>query len=345
MHASEPAGAAPPGIPDTIRAYVAERDGDEVVAGVRDLPISELGPGEVTIRVAWSSVNYKDGLAAKPDGRVAGISPLVLGVDLSGKVIASDDPRVPVGAEVIVHGNDVGVSHHGGFATHARVPGDWVVPLPEGMTLREAMELGTAGFTAALSVAALEEHGLGKGDGPVLVTGATGGVGSTAVGILAARGYEVVALTGKPQAAQWLRDRGASDVVGRDVVGADARGALGPQRWAAAVDCVGGDVLVWILRTLRYGGAVAASGLTAGSALRATVFPFILRGVALLGIDAVQTPMARRAEIWERLAGDLRPTPPADGTFEVIGLDGITDVLSKILAGAARGRWLVDPEG
>ncbi|MGH9062630.1 MAG: acryloyl-CoA reductase [Acidimicrobiales bacterium] len=322
-------------------AFLADRRGDNVERGVKDLEPGDLPAGDVLVEVAWSSVNYKDALATVPTGQVARISPLVPGVDLAGRVVGSTSPEVPTGAEVVVHGYDLGVAHHGGFAAYARVPHDWVVPLPEGLTAREAMIIGTAGFTAALSVDHLERQGLVPGAGPVLVTGASGGVGSIAIAILAARGYEVVASTGKPAEAEWLRRHGAATVIDRQELAAESGRPLEKERWAGAVDCVGGTTLASVLRTLRYGAAVAASGLTGGAALATTVFPFVLRGVALLGVDSVQLPIAGRRAVWERLATDLRPPDMDDLAAGEVGLDGLEPVLDAILAGRARGRTLV----
>src|SRR4051812_13958106 len=240
-------------IPDSFRALVAEqRDGD-VDRGLRELSPEDLPEGDVTVRVRFSSVNYKDALAVSPKGRVARTSPLVPGIDLAGEVVDGEG----TGREVIVHGYDLGVAHHGGYAEYARVPADWVVPLPDGLSARQAMAIGTAGFTAAMSVARLERHGLTPEAGPVLVTGATGGVGSTAVSILAARGYDVVASTGK-DAREYLEGLGAASVVGREDIAPDGK-PLSKQRWAAAVDSVGGEVLAGLLPQIRYGGAIAAS--------------------------------------------------------------------------------------
>ena len=309
-------------LPDHVDALIVTKsapEGHKVFVG-RMAP-DQLGEGDVTVRVHWSSVNYKDGLATLPEGKVARIDPLVPGVDLSGEVVASDSDAYAVGDHVIAHAHDLGVAHHGGFAEFARVPAEWVVPLPDGLSLRDAMVLGTAGFTAALSVHLLEERGLGPGEGPVLVTGATGGVGSTAVDMLAGRGYEVVAATGKAAAHDYLRELGASEIVDRaDVVGDESR-PLGRQRWAAAVDCVGGAMLAGVIRNLRYGAAVAASGNTGGVSLETTVLPFILRGVALLGVDSVQTPRDLRLAVWDRLATDLRPLHLEDSIgHEITGL-------------------------
>ena len=226
-------------LPETFRALVAEKQEDDVARGLQDLRADDLPEGDTVVRVDWSSVNYKDALAVSPKGRVAQISPLVPGVDLAGTVVEGEGE----GSEVIVHGHDLGVAHHGGFAEYARVPGEWVVPLPEGLSTRQAMALGTAGFTAALSVQRLEEHGVEPGDGPVLVLGASGGVGSTAVGILAARGFEVVAATGKPDEADWLRELGASDVLSRDETSEESKKPMESERWAAVVDPVGGKAI------------------------------------------------------------------------------------------------------
>jgi putative YhdH/YhfP family quinone oxidoreductase len=301
---------------------------------------SDLPPGEVTVRVAWSSVNYKDALASIPTGKVARISPLIPGIDLAGTVVASDDPDVAVGSEVIAHGYELGVARHGGFAEYARVPSGWIVPLPDGLTTREAMVVGTAGFTAALSIARLEANGLVPGDGPVLVTGASGGVGRTALGILAERGYEVWAATGKPDVHAELIALGAAGILGRDEVSAESPRPLESERWAAAVDSVGAATLPYILRTLRWGGAVASSGNTGGAAFSTTVFPFILRGIALIGIDSAHQPIDDRRRLWDRIAQDLRPRGLGLAITE-IDLDGLDAALDAILAGEARGRWIV----
>jgi acrylyl-CoA reductase (NADPH) len=326
-------------IPATFRAYVAEKVGDGVVRGVRDFRQADLPPGEVEIRVAWSSVNYKDGLATRADGKVARISPLIPGIDLAGDVIASDDPAIAVGTGVLAHGYELGVSRHGGYAEFERVPGSWVVPLPPGLSARDAMTIGTAGFTAATSVVALEERGLDPADGPVLVTGASGGVGGTALAILADRGYEVWAATGKPEEAARLMTMGAAGILTRDEVTAEGR-PLDSERWAGAIDAVGGATLPYVLRTLRTGGAVAASGNAGGARLETTVFPFILRGVALLGMDSVNVPIARRRDLWDRIATDLRPRDLGLHATEVT-LDTLDEALDAIVAGAARGRWIV----
>ena len=233
-------------IPATFRAYVAEKVGEAVERGVREFAEADLPPGEVEIRVAWSSVNYKDGLATRADGKVARISPLIPGIDLAGEVVASEDPAIPVGTAVLAHGYEIGVSRHGGYSEYQRVPAGWVVPLAPGLSPRDAMSIGTAGFTAAMSVAALEDRGLEPADGPVLVTGASGGVGGTALAILADRGYEVWAATGKPDEADRLRSLGAAGILARDEVTGEGR-PLESERWAGAVDAVGAATLPYVL--------------------------------------------------------------------------------------------------
>jgi len=308
-----------------MRAFVAEQNDDGVVREVRDLDEGDLGEGDVLVKVAYSSVNYKDALAASgKKGQVARLSPLVPGIDLAGE-------------DVLAHGYDLGVAHHGGYAEYARVPSDWIVPLPDGLTPRQAMAIGTAGYTAALSIVALEVAGLTPDAGPVLVTGASGGVGSTAVDILASRGYEVVASSAKDP--EFLKSLGAAEVISREDAIGDPDRPLAKPRWAGAVDCVGGDVLGGVLRSLRYGGAVAACGNTGGVKLPATVLPFILRGVSLLGIDSVQTPIEARRETWKRLGDDLKPRHLDDANE--ISLDELDSTLDAILRGELQGRTVV----
>lgn len=325
--------------PATFRAYVAERIGDGHRRGVREFSADDLGEGEVEIRVGWSSVNYKDALASMPDGRVARISPLIPGVDMAGEVVSSADPAFRPGDAVLLNGYDLGVAHHGGYGEYARVPAGWVVPLPPGLTARDAMAIGTAGFTAAMAIVALEGRGLQPADGPVLVTGASGGLGGLAVAILADRGYEVWAVTGKPEEHERLRGLGAAGFLAREDCQVEGR-PLETERWAGAIDPVGAATLPYVLRTLRRGAAVAACGNTSGPALVTTVFPFILRGVALLGMDSVAVPIAIRRELWARLATDLQPRSLGANVTEV-SLEELTRALGAILAGEARGRWVV----
>jgi acrylyl-CoA reductase (NADPH) len=327
-------------VPATFSAFVAQKDGDTVSREVRQLSVDDLGDGDASIKVSWSGINYKDGLASTPNGKVARIDPIIPGVDLAGVLVEPGASGLAEGTEVIVHGYDLGVAHHGGFTEYARVPSEWIVPLPQGLSAKQAMSIGTAGFTAALSVHALEKHGVTPGTGPVLVTGATGGVGSVAVGILAERGYEVAASTGKPDAEGFLKELGATEIVSRDETSGPGK-PLERERWAGAVDCVGASTLPYILRTLKYAGAVAASGNTGGITLESTVFPFILRGVALLGIDSVAMPIEQRREVWQRIATDLRPRGiDGIGTREVT-LAELPSALDAVLAGANTGRTLV----
>jgi putative YhdH/YhfP family quinone oxidoreductase len=325
----------------SFRAFLADPASGSIKRAVTTLRTDELPPDGVLLEVHWSSVNYKDALATLPNGRVARVSPLIPGIDLAGVVVSSDDPAFPEGTEVLAHGYDLGVARHGGFAEYARVPAEWLVPLPTGIDLREAMVIGTAGFTAALSVVALEQHGISPQSGPVLVTGATGGVGSFAVSILATRGYHVVASTGKSSAERYLRQLGAAELVDRGELDKPSQRPLESATWAAAVDCVGGTTLANVLKRIHYGGAVAASGLTGGADVPTTVMPFILRGVALLGIDSVQTPVDRRRDVWRRLATDLRPAA-LSAIGHDIGLGELDAALTEIHAGRVTGRYVVD---
>lgn len=330
---------------DEFRAFRAVTDGDAVDRGVVTMSADELPDDGILVEVHWSSVNYKDGLAATPAGKVARISPIVPGVDLAGvlleDVVMEDAPGMPAGTEVLAHGGPIGVARHGGYAQRARVPADLLVAVPAGLTTRDTMVIGTGGFTAALSVIALQDHGVLPDSGPVLVTGATGGVGSTAVDILSNLGYEVVASTGKPEAAGWLTDLGAASIIDRAELGEESKRPLESTMWAGAVDCVGGVTLANVLKRIHYGGSVAASGLTGGAGLSTTVLPFILRGVNLLGIDSVEMPMGRRREVWARIGSDLTPSN-LDSIGHDVTLDDLDRVLTDILAGRARGRSVVD---
>lgn len=330
-------------LPSTFSAFVVTRTGDAIDSAVRTLGLDELSDGEVTLRVDWSAVNYKDAMVTRPGNRVARISPLIPGVDLVGTVLDSSDASVQVGAQVVVQGYDLGVAHHGGFSQLASVPADWVVPLPEGMTARQAATVGTAGFTAALSLRRLEHQGLSPEDGPVLVTGASGGVGSMAVSLLASRGYQVVASSGKADQQEYLGALGASRVIGREELFTEPDRTLGAERWAGAVDCVGGPTLSAVLRTLRYGAAVAASGLTGGADFGSSVYPFIVRNVSLIGIDTVSTPIAERRMVWDEMATAFPPALLEEIVHSELSLDDLAAALELVLAGGTTGRLLVNP--
>ena len=326
---------------NTFRAAVVDKSGEEVGIRLERLQQDSLMSGDVTVRVHYSSVNYKDSLVARTDGRVARQYPLIPGIDLAGTVLESTDPRYAPGAPVLAHGYDLGVAHHGGHAELARLPADWLVPLPAGLSARQAMAIGTAGFTAALSVLRLEHMGLRPGSGVVLVTGASGGLGSTAVALLAARGYEVAASTGSSDAHDYLRGLGATQIVDRSETSVASDRPLERARWAGAIDAVGGTTLAYISRTLDYGASVAACGNTGGAEVSTTVFPFILRAANVLGIDSVQLPLDERTALWQRLAEDLRPPRLDDSIARDVTLDQVPEVLLAIHRGEIRGRTVV----
>jgi putative YhdH/YhfP family quinone oxidoreductase len=329
---------------DNFQALVARKNDDRIDCAVETLEESVLPPGEVTVRVAYSSVNFKDALAVTPNGGVVRDYPIVPGIDMTGEVVSSESPDVAVGDAVLAHGYEIGTGRNGGYAEYARLPADWVVSLGS-LSPRDGAAIGTAGFTAAMSVQALIDWGITPDDGPIVVTGATGGVGSVSVDLLAAAGYEVVASTGKQDAADRLKALGAADVIGRLPEDPDAKPrALGKTRWAGAVDCVGGKTLADVLSTVRYGGAVAASGLTGGPALNTTVMPFILRGVALLGMDSVQMPIAPRRELWQKLGSSLHPQHLSDITNDV-DIKDVVGVLDEVRAGRYSGRAVVRVAG
>jgi len=323
---------------------VFDEDG-RVQGRVVDATLDDLSPGGVVIKAAYSSVNYKDALAATGSGKIIRRFPLVGGIDVAGTVVStanggsSADGRFREGQPVLVTGYDLGVAHDGGYAGFARVPADWVVPIPAGLSAFDVMAIGTAGFTAALSIVDMEQNGLTPAQGPVIVTGATGGVGCLAVQMLAARGYQVTALTGKDDAHDFLRSLGATDVLSRHSLQMGTR-PLEKPLWAGAVDVVGGETLAWLTRTMMYNGCIANSGLTGGTELRTTVLPFILRGLKLLGIDSVMCPMAKRLEVWRRLAADLKPGH-LQTIATTIGLDELPGAFATLLSGAARGRYVV----
>ncbi|CAM4239418.1 putative acrylyl-CoA reductase AcuI [Mycobacterium basiliense] len=329
---------------DTFHALVAHQKGDQITASIRTLTSSDLPPGDVTIRVLFSSINFKDALALTPGSGVVRKYPVVPGIDLTGEVVESQSPEFAVGDKVLAHGYQIGTGHHGGYAEYARLPAEQVVALGT-LSPHEGAAIGTAGFTAAMSVQALVDWGIAADAGPVVVTGASGGVGSIGVDLLAAAGYQVVASTGKPQAAELLKSLGATEVIGRLPADPDAQARpLAASRWAAGVDCVGGATLADLLSAVNYGGAVAASGLTGGAALHTTVMPFILRGVALLGMDSVLMPIDRRRDLWARLGDALRPPHLAEVTTDV-DIKDVVGVLDQLRAGEFTGRAVVRVAG
>ena len=325
------------------RAFVVNKDGDDFAASVQTLDESSLPEGNVTVAVEWSDLNYKDGLACTPNGRVVFKYPMTIGIDFAGTVLESSDPRYAVGDAVVATGYDLGTGHPGGYAERVRVSGDWLSPLPQGMTSEEAMVLGTAGITAAMSIDVIEKAAIGPDSGPVIVAGATGGVGSTAVAMLAARGYTVHASTGKSSEHEFLRDLGVSEVLEREELAAESRRPIERERWAAGVDPVGGTTTASILRQTKYGGVVALSGLTGGVGVSTNVMPFILRGVSLIGIESVYWPGDDRPRLWARMAEDFSNRNLLDLVEARIGLEDVPEAASKILAGGVRGRILVQP--
>lgn len=328
-------------VENTFRAFRVHLDEGGFSSGIDMLNLSDLPDNDVTIEVCYSSVNYKDGLASTPKGKVVSSYPLILGIDLAGRVVASRSPEFQAGDEVLCTGYGLGVSHDGGYAEFARVPAEWLVKLPEGLTLKESMAIGTAGFTAALSVERLLHSGVQPGSGPVLVRGATGGVGSIAINILSKLGFEVVASTGKAEAQATLTRWGASSVISREAASAPVKGALGKSQWAAVIDPVGGAGTGEILKTVKYGGSVALSGLTGGGALDTLVFPFILRGVNLLGIDSVFCPQAERHELWKRLGCEWKPQQVLQAGIKVYELEQLEEAFTTVLSGKAIGRQVV----
>lgn len=327
----------------SYRAFVVNKDEDDFTASVQTLDESALPDGDVTVAVEWSDLNYKDGLACTPNGRVVTKYPMTLGIDFAGTVVESSDSRYSAGDAVVATGYDLGTGHPGGYAERARLSADWLAPMPDGMSSEEAMVLGTAGITAAMSIDVIEKAGIGPEAGPVIVSGATGGVGSTAVAMLAARGYEVHASTGKSSEHDFLRELGASEVLDREELAAESRRPIERERWAAAVDPVGGSTTASILRQTRYGGVVALSGLTGGVGVETNVMPFILRGVSLVGIESVYWPGEDRPRLWARMAQDFSGRNLLDLVEARVGLEEVPEVASKILAGGVRGRILVRP--
>lgn len=326
---------------DHFKAFRLTKKDNKFNAAIDTLSKSELPQADVLVKVNYSSVNYKDGLACLESSSIVKQYPFVPGIDLAGEVVESSDQRFKVGDLVLATGYEIGVTHYGGFSEYARIPGDWLVPLPNGLSEKEAMTYGTAGFTAALSIHRLEENGISPEMGSVLVTGATGGVGSTAIAMLHKRGYKVIASTGKQKEYDYLKRIGASEIITREQVYEEKVRALDKQQWAAAVDPVGGHTLASVLSKIQYGGSVAVSGLTGGGSVPTTVYPFILRGVNLLGIDSVFCPMEIRKKLWERMGEDLKPNNFTEMIANEITLDDLPDALPSIMQGNAKGRTVV----
>ena len=324
-----------------FKAFVIDQDENrKVVGGMRTMSADQLDAGEVTIRVHYSSINYKDALAATGAGKIIRRFPCVGGIDLCGEVVDSADARFKPGDKVIATSFDIGVAHHGGYAEYARVPAGWVVPLPVGLDLFEAMALGTAGFTAALGIVRMEDNGLAPANGPVVVTGATGGVGALAIDMLAQLGYHVVALTGKEVEADYLKMLGAAEILLRSSIDFDKVRPLEAARWAGAVDNVGGQILHWVLATMKQAGTVASIGNAASFNIETTVFPLILRGVSLLGVDSGYMGFPTRQRVWDRLATDLKPRHLAAIT-RTIEFDALPGAFDDFIHGRVKGRTVV----
>jgi NADPH2:quinone reductase len=323
-----------------FRAFrIHEIDG-KVVARFDEMSLDDLAPGDVTVRVGYSDINYKDALAATGAGRILRKYPLVGGIDLAGEVVESSDPRYAPGQKVLVTGCGLSETHDGGYAEYARLKGDWVIPLPSGIDELDSMKLGTAGFTAALAVHRMEQNGQRPANGPVVVTGATGGVGSLAIDMLAGRGYEVVAVSGKPQAEAYLREIGATRVLRRQELDLGSK-PMEKALWAGAIDNLGGPVLTWLTRTVDQWGNIASVGLAGGAELHTTVMPFILRGVNLLGINSVLTPRDLRLEVWARIATDLKPARLDRICSNVIGFEDLPRRFADHIEGRVTGRTVV----
>ncbi|SAK94613.1 alcohol dehydrogenase [Caballeronia temeraria] len=321
-------------------AFVINKSDDGVQGQLQEMSPDLLDAGEVTIRVHYSSVNYKDALAATGAGKIIRRFPCVGGIDLAGEVVSSDDSRFRPGDMVIATSYEVGVAHHGGYAQYARLPAKWVVPMPAGLSALDAMALGTAGFTAALGLVRMEQNGLAPENGPVIVTGATGGVGGLSIDMLAQLGYEVVALTSKESEADYLRMLGAAEIKLTSSIDHEKVRPLESARWAGAVDNVGGAILHWVLAGMKQAGTVASIGNAASSNLETTLFPFMLRGVSLLGVDSGYIGFPTRQQVWERLANDLKPRHLASMT-KVIGLSDLPNAFDDFLKGKIKGRTVV----
>ena len=324
-----------------FRAFRIDNQDDEIVAGIKELRLEDLTEGEVVIKVSHSTINYKDALAATGAGKILRRYPLNGGIDLAGEIVSSEDPQQPAGLAVLVNGCGLSETVDGGYSQYARVASSSVVPIPDGMSAFEAMQIGTAGYTAALAIHRMEQNGQQPDNGPVVVTGATGGVGSIAIDMLAARGYEAVALTGKAAEAAYLTSIGAAEVLLREALDLGRR-PMEKARWAGAIDNLGGDYLTWLTRTMSYGGNIASIGLAASPVLTTTVLPFILRAVCLLGINSVATPRDLRLAVWSRIGNDLRPRHLDSIANRTIGLDELPGAFQAYLDGTVTGRTVVE---
>ena len=327
----------------SFNALIVSKDEESgaVSAAIEQIDDSRLPDGDVTVAIDYSTVNYKDGLCLTGNGGLVRKYPHVPGIDFAGTVEASDDDRYKPGDKVVLTGWRVGEAHWGGYAQKARVKADWLVPLPDGLTPQQAMAVGTAGFTSMLAVMALEDHGLKPGDGEVLVTGAAGGVGSVAVALLANLGHEVAGVTGRPETADYLKELGCTRIVTRDELNETVKRPLETETWAGCVDAVGGDMLARVLGQMKYGASVSAVGLAGGAKLPATVIPFLLRGVNLLGIDSVMQPYDNRVRAWKRIVSDL-PMDKLNAMVHPATLSDLTDLGPAILQGQVKGRVVVD---
>jgi acrylyl-CoA reductase (NADPH) len=325
---------------ERFKAFRIFNEGGKTAGRVVDMSLDDLAPGEIFFKTACSSVNYKDALAATGSGgKIVRKFPLVGGIDAAGTVVSSGDPRFKSGDEVICTSYDMGVAHDGGYGEYCRVPAAWVVPLPRGLSLFDAMAIGTAGYTAALAVCLLEQNDMSPAQGKVVVNGATGGVATLAIDMLSARGYDVTAVTGKDGEHEFLKSIGAREVLPRSAIDYGTR-PLEKALWAAAFDSVGGEQLTWLTRTMQQHGLIASFGNAGGIDLKTTVLPFILRGVRLIGVDSALTPMPLRQRVWDRLASDLKPRHLADIAFS-IPLEGLPAQFDKLLQGIGRGRAVV----
>jgi acrylyl-CoA reductase (NADPH) len=325
---------------DKFNAFLIEEVDGKVVSGFKQMNLTDLDAGEVVIKTAYSSVNFKDALAATGAGKIIRRFPCIGGIDLSGTVVESSSSEFSVGDEVIATSYDIGVAHHGGYAEYARIPAEWVVPMPKGLDLFSSMALGTAGFTAGLAVERMEHDGLAPSAGPVVVNGATGGVGGIAVDILSGLGYSVTAMTGKSDQEDYLKNLGASEILLRDSIDLEKIKPLARETWAGAVDNLGGDILSWIASGMKVGGAIASIGLASSFKFNTTVMPFILRGVSLLGIDSVNAKSLVRRKVWERLGSDMKPAHLSD-IVQMVEFDELPSVFPKLMQSAMRGRVVV----